>query len=68
MKNFLYSPVFYIVIVAVIISIIYIFSPNISCGINGTIETRCIKGYMFSIDNKGTVRQIIDSFGKGAKC
>jgi len=43
-------------------------SNNISIGINGMTESRCIEGYKFIIDQKGNSRQILDEFGKGVKC
>lgn len=41
---------------------------NISYGINGMTESRCIEGYKFILDTKGNTRQILDEFGKGVKC
>ena len=41
---------------------------NISYGINGIAESRCIEGYKFVLDNKGNARQILDEFGKGVRC
>jgi len=41
---------------------------NISIGVNGMTESRCIEGYKFVIDQKGNSRQILDEFGKGVKC
>ena len=41
---------------------------NITFGINGTTESRCIEGYKFVVDNKGNARQILDEFGKGVRC
>ena len=41
---------------------------SVSFGINGMTEVRCIDGYKFVIGDKGQARQIIDEFGKGAKC
>ena len=41
---------------------------NISYGINGMTESRCIEGYKFVIDQKGNSRQILDEFGKGVRC
>ena len=41
---------------------------NISYGINGMTESRCIEGYKFVLDTKGNSRQILDEFGKGVKC
>jgi type II secretory pathway pseudopilin PulG len=41
---------------------------NISYGVNGMTESRCIEGYKFILDTKGTTRQILDEFGKGVRC
>ena len=41
---------------------------NISIGINGMSESRCIEGYKFIVDQNGNTRQILDEFGKGARC
>lgn len=41
---------------------------NISYGVNGMTESRCIEGYKFVLDNKGNARQILDEFGKGVRC
>lgn len=41
---------------------------NVSWGVNGMTESRCIEGYKFIIDQKGNSRQILDEFGKGVKC
>lgn len=41
---------------------------NISFGVNGFTETRCINGYTFVIGQDGTARQIMNEFGHGAKC
>ena len=43
-------------------------SSNISIGINGMMETRCVEGYKFIVDQNGNTRQILDEFGKGARC
>jgi len=40
---------------------------NISVGINGVTESRCIEGYKFIISQDST-RQILDEFGKGVRC
>jgi prepilin-type N-terminal cleavage/methylation domain-containing protein len=42
-------------------------SSNLSVGVNGVMETRCIEGYKFIITQDNT-RQILDEFGKGVKC
>lgn len=41
---------------------------NITFGINGTTESRCIEGYKFVLDTQGNARQILDEFGKGVRC
>ena len=41
---------------------------NISWGVNGMTESRCIEGYKFVIGERGQPRQILDEFGKGVKC
>lgn len=41
---------------------------QISVGINGIAESRCIEGYKFVINQDGAMRQILDEFGKGVRC
>ena len=41
---------------------------NISYGINGMTESRCIEGYKFVVGEGGQPRQILDEFGKGVRC
>lgn len=41
---------------------------NVSMGINGIAESRCIEGYKFVIGEHGQPRQILDEFGKGVRC
>lgn len=41
---------------------------KLSIGINGLTEVRCIDGYKFVIGEHGQARQVLDEFGKGAKC
>ena len=41
---------------------------NISFGINGMTESRCIEGYKFIVSTEGNPRQILDEFGKGVRC
>lgn len=43
-------------------------SSNISYGVNGMTESRCIEGYKFVMDQKGNARQILDELGKGVRC
>lgn len=41
---------------------------NVSFGVNGMTEMRCIDGYKFVISHGGGARQVLNEFGKGAKC
>lgn len=41
---------------------------NISWGVNGMTESRCIEGYKFVIGEHGQPRQILDEMGKGVRC
>jgi len=41
---------------------------NVSMGINGMTESRCIDGYKFIIGQDGQTRQIMDSVGHGVQC
>ena len=43
-------------------------STNVSWGVNGMTESRCIEGYKFVLDQTGNARQILDEFGKGVRC
>jgi prepilin-type N-terminal cleavage/methylation domain-containing protein len=41
---------------------------EITFGINGLSETRCVGGYKHTIGPDGSARQIMDEFGKGIRC
>jgi len=41
---------------------------NITWGINGATESRCIEGYKFVVGQDGNARQILDELGKGVRC
>ncbi len=41
---------------------------NVTWGINGMTESRCIEGYKFIVGQEGQARQILDEFGKGVRC
>lgn len=43
-------------------------SSNISFGVGGMIESRCVNGYQYTIDNMGNARQVLSELGKGVKC
>lgn len=55
-------------IAAPVIMGVPISSNNVSWGVNGMTESRCIEGYKFVVDQQGNARQILDEFGKGARC
>ncbi len=40
---------------------------NLSFGVNGMVESRCIDGYKFVVTQDST-RQVLDEFGKGVRC
>ena len=41
---------------------------NMSFGVNGTVETRCIDGYKFMVGYRGQVSQVMDADGHGVHC
>lgn len=41
---------------------------NVSWGVNGMTESRCIENYKFIVSQDGNTRQILDEFGKGVRC
>lgn len=41
---------------------------DVTLGINGVTESRCIDGYRFVIGRDGSARQIMDEMGRGVKC
>lgn len=41
---------------------------NITWGVNGMTESRCIEGYKFVVGQDGHTKQILDEFGKGVRC
>lgn len=45
-----------------------ITDPNVTIGINGTVENRCLGGYQFVIGQNGKPTQILNEFGKGVPC
>lgn len=60
------------ILAAIVVPIIAGTSPggtnNISWGVNGMTESRCIEGYKFVVGERGQARQILDEFGKGVRC
>lgn len=47
---------------------VYLNAPNISIGINGIAEDRCIRGMVHVIGPDGSARQTVDEFGNGMRC
>lgn len=43
-------------------------SGELSMGINGVAESRCIQGYQFVVGRDGSTRQIMDENGRGVRC
>lgn len=41
---------------------------NITYGINGMTETRCINGFKFIVGEQGRVQQMLNETGGGIKC
>lgn len=60
------------IIAAIAVPLVIGISPlskgNISFGLNGATETRCINGYLFVVGADGGARQVLDEFGKGTRC
>jgi hypothetical protein len=41
---------------------------NVSVGINGIVETRCLNGLQFIVGEKGRSTQVMDTNGHGVSC
>jgi len=41
---------------------------QVSWGVNGRVETRCINGFVHSVGQRGYTQQTIDENGRGIKC
>lgn len=62
---------FVAIIAAIAIPAIFGVANNdreMSVGINGVTEVRCIDGYKFVIGNGGQARQVMDEYGHGVRC
>lgn len=59
-------------IILILISVVMGFvegeNSNVSFGVNGITESRCIDGYKFVVDQTGNARQILDEYGKDSRC
>ena len=60
--------VFVLTIIMIALPVIMGNTGNVSWGINGRAETRCLEGYKFVIGEHGQPRQILDELGKGVRC
>lgn len=65
--------VVFVIVGVVLITIVNIImgvgvGTSVSWGINGVTEVRCIDGYRFVVGEHGQARQVLDEFGKGARC
>lgn len=41
---------------------------NVSMGVNGLVETRCINGLQFVVGKQGRSTQVMDTNGRGVFC
>ncbi len=58
-----------ILFMGIFIGVSAISGNNISWGLTGITETRCIEGYKFIITSEGrSSKQILDDKGHGVKC
>jgi len=74
-KGFTLIEMMIVAVIIVILGLVLFVSVNgvkqgneISFGANGLAEVRCVGGYKFVIGPDGQARQVLDEFGKGAKC
>lgn len=72
-RGFTFIEVMIAIVILAIVGKLVLFgtganSGNISFGLNGLTESRCIEGYKFVIGEHGQPRQILDELGKGVRC
>ncbi len=70
MKGFTPIEVLMVIAITCAIGVIAHFasSKNVSVGINGIVETRCINGLQFIVGEKGRSTQVMDTYGHGVSC
>jgi hypothetical protein len=44
------------------------YNTHVSLGINGVVETKCVKGYECIIGSDGRATQMFDEMGRGIRC
>ena len=44
------------------------YNTHMSSGINGVVETKCVKGYECIIGSGGRASQMFDEMGRGIRC
>lgn len=63
-----------LLIVCIVLGIVFTISfgiiagGNLSVGVNGIVESRCINGVQFVVTANGNTRQVFDQFGKALEC
>jgi hypothetical protein len=68
--NVIFTIVFIAIVATVVLNVASAVSNSgsVSFGIGGMTEIRCMDGYKFVMSGEGQARQILDEFGKGARC
>jgi prepilin-type N-terminal cleavage/methylation domain-containing protein len=58
------------IVIAVAAPVILGHTPgsNASYGVNGLVESRCVDGLKFIVDNRGHATQVMDTLGHGVPC
>lgn len=58
-----------LVFVAIIINLfVGITSNNVTFGVNGITDSRCVHGFVVMQNQNGSTTQLLDEFGKGVPC
>lgn len=57
-----------VVAMLILVAVGGVNNTELSYGVNGLSETRCIAGYKHVVGEQGQARQILDENGRGIKC
>lgn len=74
MKQKSFAPIELMIVIAIVVMVLTVFGAlngsysDISYGINGVTETRCINGMKFVVGQSGSVQQILGPNGGGVPC
>ena len=69
MKQKSFAPIKLMIAIAIVVMVLTVLgASNISYGINGVTETRCINGMKFVVGQSGSVQQILGPNGGGVPC